>query len=1788
MDAKLVAQSHWHPAMRPDSDISHDERTAQPHSESEEKTARGNSDASLQLPPALSNGLNLPEPPLGDFTSLHDTGSSSIREDLTPHSVEDAPFASNPYAGDHEGKVAQSQEHSEHMKPPQRSLDTASSTQQRSVGDRNIEHAFTKVQELRSSGSTPADEHVPAWQVTEPENIRDAIGGKEEMDIFWRTEKDNASFGHATGLNRTNSFPEVPPLRESTALPPQALPKSQAEDIMEEVEDADEAEAFGNVISHEKAQESLPQDLFASVTSDDDFGFSITTSAPQPSAISPSPVDEDARYEEGLPLVPPMSASEDAAPDYRVLGNFNAESPGAKRDEGGFERTVNSPEGSSSSKPRPLDRKSTSQVLDSMHYAAHNVTHTAPDTKEDRPSLANMTGGGIASSTSTVESQVFADHQEKMDEPRAKDEDLAEMWKAALGEDDLLEDNEISLDPSAFFKDDGEGFLEEENQYVEGAEDRPLSAYSPMLEPVYGLNGTMQGFGKADSRPAPAHNKYMPTSASQAQQQSPSVFHQSQFSAGPVPQIPQAATGLSHSTSTPTGFADAARQQQYSANGGSVSRPQMPVSTQSFADKSKGGYTSPYDLPMDVTRPKKRTHFQQTRPSSESQNAAVRPPPPRSSSMFTGAPSPSESHPPVPAPPQSGANGAANSTTPSMLKTMSSTSSFFEELPSSKPRPSSSMGRFLPPISQPTPPPPTSSNQHDSTVRPRADQASFQTVNQTSQIYQLLPPERVSLYGNTPQQQSVNHTIPAMNARYSPAPAQQSSVPPPLNRYASSPSSGPRPPPSQSLPFQPRTSSPLAQNHAVPQQPGSDPTHGRPSSSGRQGPKVSEIFPPGAPLLDHQGQYRTGSRTDQTDRTASVQANSQIRETSPPLQSSRYAPLSTSPSILSHQINSAGPDRLSSDGLVNHQQVEEPAMSRLSSMQTTAWPRRSQTQSPGAGNPYQDLPLNEQITSQRPASVNDHKYTVSPQHLDSATARQTERRRRGFSQSLNYVRPSDGREMDPLERWRGCPIVSFGFGGTVVTTFPKQIPRYAAGQKIPMMKCSQGEVKLQQSKSLTLDENIASFPGPLKSKGKKKEILDWLQNRVHELEKSDIPNAHIGLLPDPVKCREERVLLWKIVKVLVEFDGAVDGSPQADQAVRAILSPELTQGDAAPIPRDNVNAPLIGISRRSGSHSVPHAGNPGALEELRKTLLQGDREKAVWYAVDNRLWAHAMLLSSTLDKSVWKQVSQEFVRQEVKTFGENTESLSALYQIFAGNWEESVDELVPPSARAGLQMVSKNASTGPIRNALDGLDRWRETLNLILSNRTSDDGKALVSLGQLLASYGRTEAAHICYIFAKSPGLFGGPDDQQVSVALLGADHLRNPFDYGRDFDNILLTEVYDFARTVLASSSVATVSPHLQSYKLYHAMVLAEYGYKPEAQQYCDAITSALKSTTKPSPYYHGLLFGALENLGERLRQTPRDSSGSWISKPSIDKVSGSIWAKFNSYVAGDESDAASTGSGKPHDPDAGPFAKIAGDSPVLSRTPSSNDLYDSYSSGLGLASSAPTANSTNSRYAPAGLYTPRSSLDQAGRSSQDFKRPAANDTLRPSYAPQQYSPRPTSSNGSFNEPYKPASQPSSYPHGTESYLPTPPSQPGYIPEAPIEEVSSPLYQQEPYQPTSRLESPPAREQFQPNLGPMLNNAYEPPSSGYAPSPTMYEPPSNSSYEPPSYDPPSYDPDIPQAESSPSEERLQKKSIMDDDGDDFEGRAVASRKEEKARKDREADEAFRKAAEADGKSSKA
>jgi hypothetical protein len=53
------------------------------------------------------------------------------------------------------------------------------------------------------------------------------------------------------------------------------------------------------------------------------------------------------------------------------------------------------------------------------------------------------------------------------------------------------------------------------------------------------------------------------------------------------------------------------------------------------------------------------------------------------------------------------------------------------------------------------------------------------------------------------------------------------------------------------------------------------------------------------------------------------------------------------------------------------------------------------------------------------------------------------------------------------------------------------------------------------------------------------------------------------------------------------------------------------------------------------------------LDKIQEFLLRGERRQAYCYALDEKLWAHAMIIASSIDKDAWKEVVNEFLKAEL-------------------------------------------------------------------------------------------------------------------------------------------------------------------------------------------------------------------------------------------------------------------------------------------------------------------------------------------------------------------------------------------------------------------------------------------------------------------------------------------------------------------------------------------------------------
>lgn len=1623
-----------------------------------------------------------PLPETLDYGLAHEGESVGLKDHEGGHDTQDQSYS---HGGDAEGDAGlASEEPAPHHEAAETSTEPPAPAAE---GEDDVAAATTRTAQHSSSMSFAR-------------TVSTEISFSDNDDTEWSLPRtDTDPFKFMSPSDRTNSFPVVPLMAEEPErIDDVHLPSNQALDVLEETERDvhDEEEEYQADAqprpSSDVASKSLkdPQRRHAPSRS---IGGDIQWS---------EDVESEARYEEGVPLIPHSHVESDiaASGENAHIPSFDDDN----EDDDFFNQMDQSGQDATSKgeEIQSLQRKSTLQVLAPANEEppSHQPTlHETPEWDEE---------GLISPHANVTEKPNPLEGYGSLNDTEAPSgQDLSLKWEEAFASDDdgigfLIEDTaaeDKELDASAFLGSDDEGLLDDLDEAAPPTQTTALGSQASSVV----------------STPAFAPASYLPT-----QQRSASASAYT-----PVTTPSQAsfygAPSQGAALQPPSQYGQAPPPQQLSDS----SR------AQSFADKSKGGYSSPYDLPSDLVtstvKPRKRASLQQLQLDNSSLQP---PPPPRSASM-----SATETAPP---------GGIQKS------PLLRHKSSFFEDLPS-RPRPiSRQSARAVSPnpyalATSPHGPSPLSP--------PMATQIPpAAAANLTSRV-NLVTPERVSPYAPL-QSPSAPLPSPAANvSRYSPAPppqgASSQSAPPPAGRYspappASHPTNAYNPavsatPPQAVLPHLPRTSSPLAHFEISSDKPhgvNGEAVHTDRRASSSYEPRLTRVssLPPTREVEEEEDQSLGNMRLSSTR--------------SPP-------PLPT----LSAQATLSPPKRPGSG--------YTPTGLPLTQLGFVP-PPRAHTQSPGAtrGDQHGPKPLE---AARRPASSHS---PASPPAAKPAYAPNAYPRPSPLTMSM--IAPTDGREHDPLERWQGVPIISWGVGGTVITSFPKSIPRYVMNQATPSMLRAPGEVKVRNIKEIeSLPDRLAKFPGPLKGKSKKKEVLTWLSSGIESLAK-ELPDVSFHpQLSHEAKRTIERLLLWRILRVFVEYDGVLEGNPAAEKAVRDVLSPGIvtpTADNDALFPTD----PTISINGTTVTSMQADGADSATMEQIRRDLLKGDRETAVWTAVDKRLWGHAMLISHTVSPDLYKRVAQEFVRKEVNHPGQNNESLAALYKILSGNYDDCVDELVPVHARAGLQLVSTGSSSEPAKDAMEGLDKWRETLTLVLSNRSADDIRGLNALGKLLAGYGRAEAAHICFIFSRQISVYGGFDDANVDFVLLGSDHRQNSHQIAKDTEALQLSEVYEYGLSLSGTPSAAAGAPHLAAYKLHHAITLAEYGYRDRALQYCDAILSAISAQTKRAPYHHQLLEAAVDDFMIRLKQAPREESSSWMSKPSMNKVSDSMWNRFNKFVAGEEPENAGA---TPTD-ESGPFARIG--TPSMSRSPSVSN-FDTLGisspgyPGAGAPAATSALSSALSRYAPAnsqptyGAESPQlsSSFSQAGRNSNEY------------------------TTGTYGASSSLAGSPPAYGNGFASsglsYQPMTPilknegnsSHAGYQPYGHQESVSSQHPPEEPITGSSTQGYQPISYGYEPPTNTSVLEAEDKNDGVTGGSSSGYEPPS---FQPYGYEPPSYEPDLgPSAEENDGEPKTKKKSFMDDDNDDFS--SPQSKEKSKAEKDRENQEMFRKAAEEDG-----
>ncbi|KAI8389329.1 Sec23-binding domain of Sec16-domain-containing protein [Blakeslea trispora] len=458
-----------------------------------------------------------------------------------------------------------------------------------------------------------------------------------------------------------------------------------------------------------------------------------------------------------------------------------------------------------------------------------------------------------------------------------------------------------------------------------------------------------------------------------------------------------------------------------------------------------------------------------------------------------------------------------------------------------------------------------------------------------------------------------------------------------------------------------------------------------------------------------------------------------------------------------------------------------------------------------------------------------------------------------------YSLQQQQQQPDPLNRARGCPLVTFGFGGKMAVMFPRSVTDYYTST----VKSQAGSVQIRRmTKPNGTPLGPVLLDPKMSLKQKKKQISDYIQHRLTLL-----TEQHNTMATGSIEFHQStnQWLLWKLVQVMLETDGTVNDKDKMDQAILHVLRPENQT-------KEQTNY----FSLPDAIHVDQHDLSDQMLKKIEQLLLEGDRRGAVDYAIQEDLWAHALIISSCVDRQLWQQVIQQFVDREMNATPEmaqkrvfhpiagNNQALRVMYALFSGTGALAIQEFV----KLDVQHVNTTYGLQTVTPRIDSnqLIHWRTTVAMILANRTARDQEALAALGDLMKQQGWIEVAHICYLLSSPMALQSGKDAPQVRFTLLGTETNQKDTE---------LSEIFEFVQSIHTS---AACMPFLQGYKLAHAWALAGDGFLDEAQRYYEAIDQCIKTwnaNVTANPYLHPGLLQQLNTLGELLEAMTGKKSG-------------------------------------------------------------------------------------------------------------------------------------------------------------------------------------------------------------------------------------------------------------------------------------------------------------------------
>ncbi|KAG5463577.1 MAG: Sec23-binding domain of Sec16-domain-containing protein [Olpidium bornovanus] len=306
---------------------------------------------------------------------------------------------------------------------------------------------------------------------------------------------------------------------------------------------------------------------------------------------------------------------------------------------------------------------------------------------------------------------------------------------------------------------------------------------------------------------------------------------------------------------------------------------------------------------------------------------------------------------------------------------------------------------------------------------------------------------------------------------------------------------------------------------------------------------------------------------------------------------------------------------------------------------------------------------------------------------------------------------------DPLNRRKGCPIVTFGFGGEppsarptagkVCVMFPRTIHRLGPGPLTPepMADVCPGDVVItclfsfMTREKMGVPENLGPLPvdgpGSVRER-KRRETIDLAKRKANE----EGEMAALSRDEDVQRRYAGRSLLWELLAIAAN-EGA---SGKWDVAARRVLLEEGAEKEASRTgtrvsPDSDGTQAAQPTTLADLGWKEPPVVTFEAYAALEKCLLVGDQVAAVQIAARYELWAEALLISRSVSHELFAKTTGRFIRstladaeEDISLDGRRWDGLRIVYGLMGGMGPMAVDELLDPPRKPSAVDLSDDAA----------------------------------------------------------------------------------------------------------------------------------------------------------------------------------------------------------------------------------------------------------------------------------------------------------------------------------------------------------------------------------------------------------------------------------------------------------------------------------------------------------------